>query len=58
MKTYLNIFFLFTSQFLSIDVKFTHPSNEVSQDYIVMFKGPLVLMGLKMNDKKHKLVLF
>lgn len=44
--------------FLSTDVKFTHPSNEVPQDNIIMFQDPLVLMGLIMNKKRHIKVLF
>lgn len=42
---------------LSSHVKLTHPSNELPQDNIIMFQDPLVLMGLKMNNKRHILVL-
>lgn len=46
----------FTPVFLLPDVKLTHPSNDVSQDDVVMFQDPLVLMG--QDKKRHELVLF
>lgn len=46
----------FTPVFLLPDVKLTHPSNDVSQDDVVMFQDPLVLMG--QDKKRRELVLF
>lgn len=34
-----------SSVFYSADVKLTHRSNEMSQDNVIMFQGPFVLMG-------------
>lgn len=46
-KKILLCFSSLNTTFLSTDVKFTHPSNEVSQDNIVVFQDPLVLKGVK-----------
>lgn len=49
--------FYFTCIILLVKVKCTHPSNERSQDNIIMFQDPLVLQGLKMKQEKHTVIL-
>lgn len=52
IKNTLGVYFLFLHFFCSA-VKFTHPSNEVSQDDIIVFQDPLVLTGLKRKRYTH-----